>query len=92
MGTPAMITVTSLRDVRCTLAPARIVSIEPGPPTTLVLDGGLVVWVRESAPEVERLIGLGARWQAVVEEDHVRLTVLRDPEGNEFCVLAPDPR
>jgi hypothetical protein len=42
--------------------------------------------------EVERLIGLGARPQAVVEEDYGRLTVLLDPEGNELCVLAPDPR
>ena len=42
--------------------------------------------------EVERLIGLGARLQAVVEEDYGRLTVLLDPEDNELCVLAPEPR
>ena len=42
--------------------------------------------------EVERLIGLGARLRAVVEEEYGRLTVLLDPEGNELCVLAPDPR
>ena len=35
--------------------------------------------------EVARLIGLGARLQATFE-DH---TVLLDPEGNEFCVIAP---
>jgi predicted enzyme related to lactoylglutathione lyase len=37
--------------------------------------------------EVERLVGLGAR---VLDEapDHPWV-VLADPEGNEFCVLAP---
>lgn len=34
------------------------------------------------AVEVERLIGLGA----AVAEDHGDLVVMRDPEGNEFCV------
>jgi hypothetical protein len=32
--------------------------------------------------EVERLVGLGA----TVVERHDDITVLRDPEGNEFCV------
>ena len=32
--------------------------------------------------EVERLVGLGA---TVVERDD-DITVMRDPEGNEFCV------
>jgi predicted enzyme related to lactoylglutathione lyase len=32
--------------------------------------------------EAERLVGLGAR----VVERHHDITVMRDPEGNEFCV------
>jgi hypothetical protein len=37
----------------------------------------------DPAAEVIRLVGLGARVTA--EQD--RLTVLEDPEGNEFCLL-----
>jgi len=36
--------------------------------------------------EVERLCGLGA----TVRDEHDTFTVLRDPEGNEFCVLDPE--
>ncbi len=42
--------------------------------------------------EVERLVALGARRQAVFEEPHGRWTVLLDPEGNEFDVLDLEPR
>ena len=35
--------------------------------------------------EVERLVELGA---TVVDDTSDHLTVLRDPEGNEFCVIA----
>jgi hypothetical protein len=38
--------------------------------------------------EVERLIGLGAR-RADIGQGEVPWGVLADPEGNEFCVLAP---
>ncbi len=39
------------------------------------------------AGEVERLIGLGARFIAErALGDAVRWTVMADPEGNEFCV------
>ena len=38
--------------------------------------------------EVERLLGLGAR-QADVGQGEVPWAVLADPEGNEFCLLAP---
>jgi hypothetical protein len=38
------------------------------------------------AEEVERLIGLGAT-HADIGQGDVPWTVMRDPEGNEFCVL-----
>ena len=38
--------------------------------------------------EVERLIGLGATRKADVELPGMRWTTLRDPEGNEFDVIA----
>ena len=39
--------------------------------------------------EVARLVTLGAR---VVEDDpEQKWVVMQDPEGNEFCVLAPKP-
>jgi Glyoxalase-like domain len=38
------------------------------------------------AEEVERLIGLGAT-KADIGQGDVPWTVMRDPEGNEFCVL-----
>jgi len=37
--------------------------------------------------EVERLCALGAR----VRDEHEGFSVLLDPEGNEFCVLDPEP-
>lgn len=42
-----------------------------------------------SAPntaEIERLIGLGATLVDTVERPNGGWTVMRDPEGNEFCV------
>ncbi len=39
--------------------------------------------------EVERLIGLGATRADVGQGPEVTWVVLRDPEGNEFCVLRP---
>jgi hypothetical protein len=42
--------------------------------------------------EVERLVALGARRQAVVDEPHGRWTALLDPEGNEFDVMDLAPR
>lgn len=48
-----MITLTTLRDVRCSLRPERIVSVGTGSPTTVLLDSGLSVEVRESAEEVK---------------------------------------
>ena len=39
--------------------------------------------------EVERLLGLGAVRVDVGQAPDVTWVVLADPEGNEFCVLAP---
>jgi predicted enzyme related to lactoylglutathione lyase len=39
------------------------------------------------AEEVERLEGLGAAVRGYVEEGGSFWTQMRDPEGNEFCVL-----
>lgn len=38
--------------------------------------------------EIERLLLLGATHANVGQEETVSWTVLRDPEGNEFCVLS----
>ncbi len=38
--------------------------------------------------ELERLLGLGARHADVGQGPDVSWTVLADPEGNEFCLLA----
>ena len=40
--------------------------------------------------EVERLRGLGATVERLVEEGNSRWTIMLDPEGNEFCVLRGD--
>ncbi|MFE9461012.1 VOC family protein [Streptomyces californicus] len=42
---------------------------------------------REQGEEVERLLALGAR-RVDVGQGEATWTVLTDPEGNEFCVLA----
>ena len=41
-----------------------------------------------TAAELERLLGLGARHADVGQGPDVSWTVLADPEGNEFCLLA----
>ena len=38
--------------------------------------------------EVERLVGLGATWVREDRDPEDTYVVLRDPEGNEFCVCA----
>ena len=77
---------------------ARLLS-EPTPPTIvfIVVPEGKTVKNRmhidvspidTSQPEeVERLIALGATKADIGQGDDVSWTVLRDPEGNEFCVL-----
>jgi hypothetical protein len=37
--------------------------------------------------EVDRLVGLGATVRGFIEEGGSSWTQMRDPEGNEFCVL-----
>ena len=47
---------------------------------------------REQSEEVQRLLELGATRADVGQGDIVSWVVMADPEGNEFCVLAPaDP-
>ena len=46
----------------------------------------------DQAAQVERLVGLGARHADIGQGDDVSWVVLADPEGNEFCVLAPRPQ
>ena len=38
---------------------------------------------------VNRLVGLGASRVNIGQPDDVSWVVMADPEGNEFCVLAP---
>ncbi len=45
----------------------------------------------DQAAEVARLEGLGAARADVGQGDEVSWQVMADPEGNEFCVLAPYP-
>ena len=49
----------------------------------------------DQQPEVERLLGLGAVHADVGQPADATFSVLRDPDGNEFCVLralTPDER
>jgi predicted enzyme related to lactoylglutathione lyase len=43
----------------------------------------------DQAVEVARLLALGATHADVGQPDDSSFTVLRDPDGNEFCVLRP---
>ena len=43
----------------------------------------------DQAGEVERILALGARRVHVGQTPDATWVVLADPEGNEFCVLAP---
>lgn len=44
---------------------------------------------RDQEGQVNRLLGLGASRVNVGQPDDVTWVVMADPEGNEFCVLAP---
>jgi catechol 2,3-dioxygenase-like lactoylglutathione lyase family enzyme len=48
----------------------------------------LDLYTNDSASEVARLVGLGAVWVREVDDPDDRYVVLRDPEGNEFCVCS----
>jgi catechol 2,3-dioxygenase-like lactoylglutathione lyase family enzyme len=43
---------------------------------------------RDLTAEVVRVVDLGATKTGAYEEDGVRWVALRDPEGNEFCIIA----
>lgn len=46
--------------------------------------------VDELERSVERAVGLGAsRVNGIIEEPTNRFHVMQDPEGNEFCLVAP---
>jgi hypothetical protein len=40
--------------------------------------------------EVDRVIGMGARRVDIGQRGDENWVVLADPEGNEFCILAPE--
>ena len=44
----------------------------------------------DGTAQVERLVGLGATWVRRVDDPGDTYVVLRDPEGNEFCVCFDD--
>ncbi len=46
---------------------------------------------KDQGYEVERIMGLGAARADVGQSADTTWVVLADPEGNEFCVLAPLP-
>jgi hypothetical protein len=46
---------------------------------------------KDQAAQVQQLIDLGAERVNVGQSEDVSWVVLADPEGNEFCVLAPLP-
>lgn len=43
----------------------------------------------ERDAEIQRLLGLGARYIDIGQTGEESWTVLADPEGNEFCVVRP---
>ena len=57
---------------------------EPKPPSKNRVHVDLTADDREA--EVQRLLALGATRIADQDEYGLRLTVLQDPEGNEFCL------
>src|SRR5712691_5699258 len=63
---------------------------------TIELPIHLDVNVPDREAEVQRALGLGARLVTTKTQEIAELketwTVLRDPEGNGFCVQGPDPR
>ena len=46
---------------------------------------------KDQGAQVQRLLDLGARRVDVGQSDDASWVVMADPEGNEFCVLAPLP-
>lgn len=50
----------------------------------------LDVGVDDMPATAERLVNLGGQQVEVVSEDGETWTVMRDPEGNEFCIFTED--
>ena len=46
----------------------------------------LDLYSAQQADDVDRLVGLGATWVRHEQDPDDDFVVLRDPEGNEFCV------
>ncbi len=50
----------------------------------------LDLYTDDAAREVDRLTGLGAEWVRAEDDPEDTYVVMRDPEGNEFCVCSVD--
>ena len=98
-----MIILTTLGAHRCSVPPDRIVAVEAGPPTTLVLQGGLTVAVREEAVEVARRIdasraranahsALGVGPTAEAREDAPEVARRLEAARNEGAALSGNGR
>ncbi len=48
----------------------------------------LDLYADDAQREVERLTGLGAEWVRSEDDPDDTYVVMRDPEGNEFCVCS----
>jgi hypothetical protein len=68
--------------------PGRHSSSCPAPPRRARTGSTLTSTPRTNRPRSNRLLGLGAQ-QADIGQGAVPWVVLRNPEGNEFCVLEP---
>jgi predicted enzyme related to lactoylglutathione lyase len=64
----------------------------PGPDPKTVknrLHLDLTTSAGDREPEIERILGLGARRVDIGQTGEESWIVLADPEGNEFCVIRP---
>lgn len=66
-----MITLTTPHNMRCSLPPSRIVAVQGGSPTVVLLDTGVAIPVREAADEVTRRLD-EARGRSLAAADHGR--------------------
>ena len=70
------------------LVMANSILSEPGDVAARIAQRTLARRGADYADEVRRLLDLGARHADVGQAGDEPWTVLADPEGNEFCVLA----
>jgi catechol 2,3-dioxygenase-like lactoylglutathione lyase family enzyme len=61
-----------------------------GSPVTARDQMHLDLYTDDAAAEVERLVGLGAVRVRARDDPDDTYVVMRDPEGNEFCVCSVD--